>query len=35
MVAVPLVEMRVHYISVVRDIWMLVAMRGKGEGCER
>jgi hypothetical protein len=36
MVAVPLVEMRMQlYISVVRGIWMLVAMMGEGEGCER
>jgi hypothetical protein len=35
MVAVPLVEMSMQYISVMIYIWMLVAMRGEGEGCER
>jgi hypothetical protein len=29
----PLVEMKMQYISVVRDIWMPVAMMG--ERCER
>jgi hypothetical protein len=32
MVAVPLVEMRMQYISVVSEIWMLVAMMGRGMG---
>ena len=32
MVAVPLVEMRMQYISVVSEIWMLVLMEGEGEG---
>jgi hypothetical protein len=32
MVAVPLVQMRKHYIAVVSEIWILVAMLGEGEG---
>ena len=35
MVAVPLVETRMQYMVVVREIWMLVAMCGEGEGWER
>jgi hypothetical protein len=35
MVVVSLVEMKMQYISVVRENWRLVAMRGEGEGCER
>jgi hypothetical protein len=34
-VAVPLVETRMEYISVVSEIWMLVLMMGEGEGWER
>jgi hypothetical protein len=34
MVAVPLVEMKMEYMTVVREIWMLVAMCGEGEEWE-
>ena len=34
-VAVPLVEMSMQYISVVSEIWILVLMVGEGEGWER
>jgi hypothetical protein len=34
-VGVPLVEMSMQYMSVVREIWMLVAMLGEVEGWER
>jgi hypothetical protein len=31
----PLVEMRMQYISMLRDIWMLVVMVGEVEWWER
>ena len=34
-VIVPLVEMRMQYISGLREICMLVVMVGELEGCER
>jgi hypothetical protein len=35
MVVVPLVEMRMQYMTLVSEIWMLVAMWGEEEGWER
>jgi hypothetical protein len=35
MVVVPLVEMSMQYILVVRETWMLVAMVEEGEGWKR
>jgi hypothetical protein len=31
-VVVPFVELRMQYISVVRDIWMVVVMLGRRRG---
>jgi hypothetical protein len=35
MIALPLVEMRMQYISVVREIWILVVTWAEVEECER